>query len=250
MSDASYPAAAITEASLEFEFAGLDMTQRTKFFEQCIYGHEELAEATPIFRFTTTFGEETESQLPVESATEIVGYAARTSDASREVRILEDRLQVVRRDHYTDWETFVGWGSDWLGRFHDVADGVYLIGIVADYRNRLPAPDEQYEVSDWVRMAPQIPAALPQTLLSLSVSASIPFESGRADIEISTRDAVDRLFPELVLNIRTQLAGQLSLDSDDFADGLDRWLTALRKNKNTVFEACITEATRMRMRGA
>lgn len=249
VADINYPLAAISEASLEFVLADVGQAAWDEFFDAHIKESAEFTEWTPVLKFTAEIGDPADPSSSSTASTETVGYAARAADRHEEIHVREDRLILFRRGQYTDWHAFTGWVLPWLERLRTSCPHLELTAIVAAYINELPVPDEPYEVSDWVRIAPPIPPSLSQTILSMRAATTIPIDDGRAEIFVRTEESDERLYPGLTLRIRTELDRSLAFESVNFDAEVEDWLTALRDAKNAVFEACITEATRMKMRG-
>jgi uncharacterized protein (TIGR04255 family) len=245
----SYPLAPIFEAVLRYEFDELAESDVIQMFMELHVsekaGFEERAQTVNI-----------EPQLsPGENGAPefrptltVVGHAARFSDRSREISISKNVMEFTRRGTYSSWGEFTDEALQWVALVVEYFKPKALNTVTTDFMNRIPIPDRPIEMSDYVRISVDVPVGLSRTLNSSHSQIVVPLEGGlETTITVfTTTDDENRLYPGIGLTTSTRMSLFIpALDSD----GLRSGMAHLQRAKNDVFEACITDATRMLIRG-
>lgn len=247
--DDSYPLAPIVEAGLTFAFVDgspFDVGDLARRFDSRFPSWK----AQQIYKVSDTYVPM--STVPEASLgeSELVGFQ-RSTDRQR-LRFIEDEISYVRsyRGHlYEDWDTFLADVMTHLDPVVAEAAGETVVFAQARFVNELPIPASgEYEIRDWVRLAVDVPGKLPQGVTRMFTQVDIPFDRDDTG-PVASRNTV-------FAGVRNDEA-VLVLDievSKDFPprklNSLEDILSVLRSVKNELFEGAITEACRIRMRGA
>lgn len=246
--DTPYPHAPIVEAGLTLAFsedASFDVELLARRFDETFPGWS----AQGIYKVS-------ESYVPMASPPEgglgdsdLVGF--QRSNEHERVRFIEDEVRYVRsyRPHlYEDWDVFVAQAMKRLVPLVAELAGETVDFAQARFVNELPIPASgKYEIRDWVRLAVDVPGMLPQGVTRMFTQVDIPFEleTGLVESRNTVFAGVRDNEAILVLDISV---------SKDFSpravNNLEDILSVLRSVKNELFEGAVTDACRIRMRGA
>lgn len=175
-----------------------------------------------------------------------LGHVFRKADGSRVVQARLNGFSFSWMQPYDRWEAFVAEAeAHWL-RYREAATPVRATRLGVRFINKIDIPSAQIEIKDYLRVAVDVPAYLPQGLLSyfLQVEIPLPRRNCAATITSTLLPPSDEKSTSLVLDIDTWQAVQIDLADQTEAEGVAERMEVLREAKNYVFESCITDAVR------
>ena len=142
-----------------------------------------------------------------------------------------------------NWEKFEAESRRLWSVYRRVARPTKVVRLAVRYLNRLdlPLPVSNFEES--LRTVPQIPAELPQGLAGYFMQLKMPMESIKSIALINEgiiEEAIQPKAVSIVLDIDIFRTDDVPADEEN----IWRVMRELRKAKNQVFEASITEKAR------
>lgn len=181
-------------------------------------------------------------EVNVSSKQADVGLRLSRPDQSRLVQIQGHNVTFSHLPPYTDWVSFRDEAKELWSVLRDVVQPEGIARCSVRYVNRFDIPATRIEIEDYFRLYPRVPKELPQELSAMLLRIEMPQPDCGAHAIIH-QAFVDAVTPGTVAVL---------LDIDlvkNFQSGADEsllWssLESLRERKNTLFEACITDATR------
>ncbi|WP_394278351.1 TIGR04255 family protein [Microbacterium sp.] len=246
----TYARAPIVEASLLMRLQtpeDISVAEATETFEKLTT--LAIKERQAVFEVSNTLVAISGSDSSLDSSHRAAGFVF-IGDGER-ISVVDDELQYSKRfapeAPYETWEVFIQRAMVIANEAYSARGAAAVTGVGCRFVNRLPIPsaDEAsgFEISDYVRMSVPIPGMLPQVVRRMFAQVDIPFD----DEAVSTRttvftDDVDE-GTVLVLDIDTRRDVEPTTISE-----VEHYLSTIRSIKNTVFEAAITDACRLRMR--
>lgn len=201
----------------------------------------------PQAQFNVTAEMEVSDADVVSHATkEQVGFAFVRQDNQRVVRAHLDRFSFSWLKPYQDWDAFSAEALDRWATYATIAGPEEVTRVAVRFVNKIDVNKPSVEVKDYLRTSIDISPYLPQAMMNFFVQVDIPLERHNAVARVlSTLVQPDMPgHTSLILDIDTWRAGALDLRDDGGREALVECLDVLRKAKNYVFEACITDATR------
>lgn len=248
MDNVNYPHAPIVEAELSFGFDELSIEGAERFTNDFVVGRDGFDEVGRVVEYEMTPVADENGGVPsMTHQVSVVGFGVRTEDKVHQLTIANQSLTVVQRCKYENWESFTQFAMRWYDLLVTELRPARLIQVSVRFTNDLPVPDASIEISDYVRLSVDIPAKLPQATSAMSSSVEIPFPEDDAVTEVrvsTTTSSSSRTYPGVELSVSTRIGLDAPVDDEaKIKHSLDR----LRAIKNLVFEACITDATRMNM---
>lgn len=176
-----------------------------------------------------------------------VGHLFRRADGTHAVQAGLDRFAFSWLPPYDEWQPFVEETERWWLKYKELAAPTMLNRVSVRFINRINVPAASIEISDYLRTNLQISALLPQTLNSFLLQAVVPLDRFSSMSRItSTLVPPDQpsgtsiiLDIEVWRDLTLDLAGDKNHDTE-----INEALADLRRAKNYVFEASITDATR------
>lgn len=245
-----YGHAPITQAILEFQLvpAG-DVPLST--YEEIAFG-EGFGEPQAIFRTTAEINIRDGAGEPTTSTRqEAAGFMYPRGDGKRMVQAMPTHFTYVLHAPYSTWENFIQEAeAAWL-KYKSVVMPQRVQSIGARFVNLIPLPEHSIDIRDYLRISVDIPAALPQGVRNLFTQVDIPIEKYDATCTITTSIAdpdPERPGGALLLDIDARSSVEIDTSGDKFDETIHGKLDALRMVKNLAFEACITDATRERIK--
>ena len=234
-----YSRAPIAEAIIEFRVA----RSRDLTVEQLAdVGGDGFADGKSMYHLNGETVISDDASDPVSTVnTQKIGLSFEREDGQRLILATLDSFAFIWRGPYEHWDAFVDEVEQaWLK--YRAAAGVDMVErIGVRFVNNIQVPQPAIEVQDYLRTTIHLAPQLPQTMTNMFMQATIPFVEEGCDVTISSGPLPGQI---LLLDIDASSNVLLSTTDPDFdARLLDR-LATLRKTKNFVFEACITDATR------
>ncbi|WP_078282877.1 TIGR04255 family protein [Mycobacteroides franklinii] len=157
-----------------------------------------------------------------------------------------DRFAYSQLSTYDGWDTFAGNVVPRWESYKAATTPGRITNVGVRYVNRIVIPKAPVEINDYLRTTVDISPYLPQSINRYFAQISFPISAFGAEATVTT--TLDNPpVPEataLILDIDVFKGVELDPFSDSFSDELTEVFDTLRKAKNYVFEACITDATR------
>jgi uncharacterized protein (TIGR04255 family) len=185
--------------------------------------------------------------LSANLASRQLGHMFRRSDGARAVQAVLDRFVYSWLPPYESWEPFVAEAEEWWLKYRRLARPQHINRIGVRFINKIEIPAPQIEISDYLRTNVQLSPVLPQELEGFFMQTAIQLTKYSSKCHI-----VSTLVPPsgpdrtaLILDIDVWKDVDLPVPSDHLDDVINSSLQELRAAKNFVFEASITDATRM-----
>ncbi len=184
--------------------------------------------------------------LTTETRQTQAGFSWQTRDGVRHFQVRRDLFMYLQRAPYRDWGSFISEAERLWLRYKSVAGPAQVKRVGARFINLINIPRESVELKDYFRAFAEVPAELPQVLAAYLVQMQVPeIRPGIACTIITT--GLPPEVPETtsaILDIDVWCEPDLDSSTSTFDQDLSHWLSELRRAKNDVFEACITDATR------
>ena len=239
-----YKNAPIAEAIIEIRtspVAGLEMPTLREAFEG-----SDLTVAERAIEITNQVNVDDEN-VTSESLGRQVGFVFRRPDGGRIVQSKLNSFALSWLPPYERWDVFVEEAERYWERYRSVVGPTAVTRIGVRFVNRIVIPKRQIEIKDYLRVAVDVPAYLPQGIASYFLQVSVPLaEFGSvATITSTIQPPSDETSGgALILDIDAWRETELDLSRQAEADKIPAVLNELRVVKNYVFESCITDATR------
>jgi uncharacterized protein (TIGR04255 family) len=238
-SDIHYPNAPITEAVLDIQATSLVSVETLANVNE---GEPDYPKSDKLNATSGAmmFGPDTNTFAT--ATTQPLGYLIRSSDGFHIYQARLNGFTFSRLLRYPHWSAFSSEGRRLWEKYRAVAQPSAITRVALRYVNRIDIPLPVKDFADYLRTVPQISPDLPQGLSAYFMQLVIPL----ADIQggsVINQTIIEPAKPEVV---------SLVLDIDVFRtvdipqNDADLWdlFEQLRKKKNEVFEACITEEAR------
>ncbi len=170
-----------------------------------------------------------------------LGFALRSADQLHVVQAQRGGFTFSRLAPYIDWDHLVAGARAGWQAYVQVANPRRVTRIAVRTINRIDIPLPPGELRDWIRIVPDIPAALPQAIGEMFLRLVVPMAAEQATVILTHALQPAPLGAGHVVAI---------LDIDVFreaeftvADDLWTALQPLRRVKNDFFFECITPRT-------
>lgn len=201
----------------------------------------------PIFNFAGHMTVDGDSgEVKHRATSDQVGVQFQRPDGSRRIQAQSNSFSFAWVKEYRDWHAFISEAEPSWVEYRDLVKPTRIERIGLRYVNIIPMPRPDIEIGDYLRTTVHVSPYLPQMIESVFMQVDIPFPGTDLTATI-TSGVVDADEPGrigLLLDIDVKSDTPLTVDEEDFhLQVLDR-LDGLRRCKNHVFEACITDATR------
>lgn len=236
-----YPRAPITEAVLELRVRLPEGTSLSTLADL----HAQVEQDYPTRRnqVEVQFEGRSGGEGPTATARQThKGFVFISHDERQSFQARLDGFAFSRLAPYDRWETFQPEARRLWSIYRSATNPESIVRLALRYVNKLDIPLPVLDMKDYLRTGPEIAPELPQGLSRFFMQLEIPQE----DLESSLV-----LNEALVPPPRANLASVL-LDIDIFRqenvpndeDGIWAFFERLRRRKNQVFEACITDRTK------
>jgi uncharacterized protein (TIGR04255 family) len=179
-----------------------------------------------------------------KTESEISWSGERLSSADRtDIAIFRTSAFVTSRlAPYLGWEQFRERSQHAWAVWQKVAGPIELARIGVRYVNRIDIPcDEVIRLEDYLKLYPQTPDDAPVTTYAMQVTR--PIGADDCNVTINSASVVSPLigFNSFLLDL--DVSREINLPRRD--DALWELLERFRHHKNSIFESCITERTRV-----
>jgi uncharacterized protein (TIGR04255 family) len=171
-----------------------------------------------------------------------LGYLTRSSDGFHIYQARVNGFTFSRLFPYPHWSAFSAEGRRLWEKYQAVARPSAITRVALRYVNRIDIPLPVNDFADYLRTVPQISTDLPQGLSSYFMRLAIPLTDikGGSVINQTIIEPANPAVVSLVLDIDVFR----TVDIPQTDPELWNLFEQLRKKKNEVFEACITDAAR------
>jgi uncharacterized protein (TIGR04255 family) len=238
-SNIHYPNAPITEAVLDIQVTSavsVETLARVNEGESNYPKSEKLNAGSGAVMFgpdANTFATATSQPL---------GYLTRSSDGFHIYQARLNGFTFSRLFPYPHWSAFSGEGRRLWEKYQAVARPSAITRVALRYVNRIDIPLPVNDFADYLRTVPQISTDLPQGLSSYFMQLAIPLADikGGSVINQTIIEPAKPAVVSLVLDIDVFRTVDIPQTDPELWDLFEQ----LRKKKNEVFEACITEEAR------
>jgi uncharacterized protein (TIGR04255 family) len=238
-----YAHAPITEAVIELACTpapGVTLDDLTR-----VADHEVFTTSGPAIVFSGRI-DVSPGGIVGDTSGEQIGHAFRRSDG---LRVLQSRLNGFAYSifaPYDTWETFSAEAWRYWQAYRSVARPTVASRLGVRYINKIDIPQVSIEIKDYLRTAVDVSPYLPQLTARYFLQVVVPILSFDASATITSTIVAppNEESTSLILDIDTWREFDISLEGDAGDDRIREALADLRKAKNYVFEACITDATR------
>jgi len=236
-----YSQAPIAEAIIDIR-ADLPKTVTVADLERCCTGQEAayptrsaLNQATGQIQLGPSFSTTTQTRP--------LGYICTAADQKRSFQARLDGFTMNRLAPYTNWEGFRDEARKVWEAYRAAVSPEKVTRVAVRYINRLDLPQPVMDLKDYFRTFPEVSADLPQPAGGgFFMQVVIPQEDIRS-VVILTEAATEEPGPNLssiILDIDLFRTVDIPLDDE----GVWGLFETLRRRKNEIFEACITDRTR------
>jgi len=174
------------------------------------------------------------------------GYVFSRSDRTQIFQARLDGFAFSWLPPYDSWEPFAAEALRLWRRYVAVARPISVDRIGVRYVNRIDIPENSVEIKDYLNVWPEIPVNMPQILQGYFLQLGVSLKEFDAAVTInSTIVAPPSEFgTSLILDLDTYTNTQLLPGKEEFDQAVVNRLRSLRRAKNFVFEASITDETR------
>jgi uncharacterized protein (TIGR04255 family) len=242
-----YTNAPITQAILEFRTT-VPVAVPDRVLAELAFG-DDYQLPRPIYnlRSEVAVAEGGDGEPTVDTEHTRVGYHYDRHDHSRSIHVANDHFTFIWLANYIDWPAFLGEAETaWL-RFREAVEPVTVDLVATRFINEIALPDEPVELNDYLRVAVDVPAYLPQSINRMFIQFDVPLTRLGCEVTITAAlldPTPDRIGGGLLLDADVKAPLGVATTDEHFNDSLQATLDRLRIAKNYVFEACITDATR------
>lgn len=185
-------------------------------------------------------------QIVASAQGRTIGHLFRRRDGRRVIQARLDRLLYAWLHPYDRWESLEREALEAWSKYQSVAKPDRIVRLGVRYVNRIDVDSGSIEIKDYIRTSPDISPYLPQMLSGYFMQVVTPLDREGRTATITTT-LVEPPNPDatsLLLDIDTYQDIDIDCGGEDVDTRLTEALDSLRRAKNYVFEACITDATR------
>jgi uncharacterized protein (TIGR04255 family) len=236
-----YTKAPITEALIDLR---VELPEGTGLAE-LLKIHDGLAASYPTKKDRIVA--EVQGQIGIQGAaasarSKRVGYLFASTDEKQVFQARLDGFTMSRLAPYESWEPFRDEARRLWDVYRAVAKPTRVTRLAVRYINRLDLPLPVDELKDYLRTFPEVSSDLPQDIAGYFMQLRIPQEDIRSLLLINQAiiDPAKQGVASVVLDIDVFRVDDLPADENGVWD----FFEVLRRRKNDVFEACITDPTR------
>jgi uncharacterized protein (TIGR04255 family) len=236
-----YPKAPITEALIDLQ---VELPEGTTVTDLATV-HVGLEAAYPTKK-NRILGE-VQAQVGNEGTTAAarskhLGYVFMSDDATQVFQARLDGFTMSRLAPYDSWEPFRNEAKRLWTVYCSVARPVKVTRLAVRYINRLDLPLPVADLKEYLRTVPEVSPDLPQNLAGYFMQLRIPQED-ISSVLVVNQTIIDPVKP----GVASVVLDNDIFRTDDFGiNETEIWdfFEVLRKRKNDVFEACITDKAR------
>lgn len=236
------PRAPIVEALVDFRVEAdpaLSVEDLKKL--QDALGSDAYPDAQAQKQVRATFQPESESEPVSVTGRDHLGFIFRSADQLHVVQAQRGGFTFSRLTPYVDWDQLISAARDAWEKYVDLAKPRRVTRIAVRTINRIEIPLPAGDLREWIKVVPDLPSALPQTVSEMFVRLVVPVPADRAMVIVTNALQPAQLGADRL---------QAILDIDVFRDAEflvtdDLWaaLQPMRRLKNDFFFGCITPRT-------
>lgn len=187
---------------------------------------------------TMKFGDEVSATAPSKPT----GIVFVSPDEKQVTQAHLDGFTFSRLAPYGNWATFRDEARKWWLAYRELVTPATIVRLAVRYVNRFDIPLPQVELKDYFRTSPEISPDLPQIMDGFFFQVAIAFP------EIHSRVLLSETIVPPAAADTTSIVLDIDLyrESDVPDDERNIWdfFEVLHEKKNSIFEACITDAAR------
>ena len=239
----NYPHAPIAEAVLDIRVDELEpaVLARIRSYTDVEYPNQEEGVLSGIEIEHSPLGMSTRSSHKMD------GYRFTSEDGKQIVQMRSDGFTFSRLAPYEDWQAFYSESRRLWQSYVQLTGKVHLRRGSLRYINLIDVPSGQVKIDDYLRTRPEISPDMPDVTSGYFMFLNVPLPDYGADSQIVQTVLAREEGNEgsLVLDIevfcplgRTEIMDPIEMEE------LDVTFSKLRKAKNLVFEASITDQSR------
>lgn len=238
-----YSRAPITEAIIDLRVEkaeGLTLAQ----LERCHEGEEKAYPSKGNVNLATaqlSLGGQVES-FSHSAGTSQIGYLFKSADGKQIFQVHFEGFTVNWLAPYPGWEALRDEARRLWNAYRERTQPRKVTRIAVRFINRFDFPGPAIEMKDYLLTSPEVSPRLPQQLAGFLMQLSIPQPEIKAMLLVS-ETAVPAPAPDIssiVLDIDLYRTDDLPVDES----AIWNLFEDLRRRKNEIFEACITDKTR------
>lgn len=236
-----YPKAPITEALIDLR---VELPQGTVVGDlERVQNGLENAYPTKKDRIHAEF----QGQIGKEGAAAVArskhdGYVFTSQDEKQVFQARLDGFTISRLAPYESWQPFRDEAQRLWDVYRSIAKPTKVTRLAVRYINRLDLPLPVADLKDYLRTVPEVSPALPQNLAGYFMQLRIPQEDIKSLLVVS----------QAIIEPARPGVASVALDNDILRvdeipadeDGIWEFFEVLRRRKNEVFEASITDQAR------
>jgi uncharacterized protein (TIGR04255 family) len=172
----------------------------------------------------------------------LIGHSFRSQEGKQIVQALMGGFVFSRLQPYEGWEPFRNEARRLWEVYRAVARPEAITRVAVRYVNRLDVPHPRADLKDYLRVLPDLPTGLPDTVSDFFMQLQVPQEALQSMLvlNVASLKPAPPGVASILLDIDLFRATELPQEEASLWDFLER----LRTRKNQVFEECITERTR------
>jgi uncharacterized protein (TIGR04255 family) len=235
-----YPHAPITEAIIDFR---VELPPKVSVSDLLsVHKGEEAAYPTVGHLHSAVGLMQLGAQISTSASSQHTGFRFQSADGKQVHQARLNGFSMSRLAPYQSWDEFSCEARRLWEIYRAVATPSAVVRAAVRYINRIDLPLPIRDFEDYLRTIPQVSPDLPQALLGFFFQLRIPLEDIQSEAMIiaTIMDQESPHFVPVVLDI--DAFRTLDIPPDD--DGLWALMEDLRRAKNRIFEACITDRTR------
>jgi uncharacterized protein (TIGR04255 family) len=233
------PHAPIVEALIDFRVeadAGLQVDELNAI--QVALGADSFPEIKKQTQTTATF--QFGAEPPSVSKEDHIGFALQSADRLHVVQVQRGGFTFSRLRPYVDWDQLVGAAKGAWDQYVRIAKPRRVTRIAVRTLNRIELPIPTGDLRQWVRIVPDMPEGLPQSISEMFVRFVVPVPAEQAVVILTeTLPVVPATEGRVavILDLDVVCAAEFSVD------GVWAAVQPLRSIKNKFFFECVTPQT-------
>jgi uncharacterized protein (TIGR04255 family) len=203
------------------------------------------AEAYPEVRAQKTVNAtlqlESDSEPLSVSSRDHIGFVLKSADQLRVVQAQRGGFSFSRLPPYANWDDLISGARFAWEKYVQIAKPRRVTRLAVRTINRIELPRPTGELREWIRIVPDIPAVLPQSISEMFVRFVVPVPAEQAVVILTEAlpalpATADRL--SAILDVDVFREAEFPVD-----DHLWAALNPLRRVKNDFFFQCLTPRT-------
>jgi uncharacterized protein (TIGR04255 family) len=243
MPERRYARPPITEAVIEIRFAsGISEGSMSRLLRSLRRGYPA---AEALYDITVQFDAGSSANEPIASSKQkLSGYKASSAEGTDLIIFAAERIGTVRLAPYCGWDLFLERAQQNFETFRKIAGFRPISRIATRYINRIDIPaggSSLINTTEYVALEPRIPDIISNIHgFTTQFVGDVPAVGGRVIVNAGT------VASPLIDHVSLLLDIDLYVDQDLPQKEVEIWdlFLALRKQKNAVFEAFVTDRAR------